>query len=61
MFLRLQTQWRAVDGAFLGLIYDSVMLLLDIESVENKREMFANLQVMEFAALPILNESLKKD
>ena len=56
MFLRLQTQWRIQDGCWLGLIYDSVMLLLGIENVADRREMFADLQVMEFAALPILNE-----
>jgi len=56
MFLRLQTQWRIQDGYWLGLIYDSVMLLLDIENVADRRLMFADLQIMEFAALPILNE-----
>ena len=56
MFLRLQTQWRIQDGYWLGLIYDAVVILLDIENVVDRREMFADLQVMGFAALPILNE-----
>ena len=60
MFLRLQTQWRIQDGCWLGLIYDSIVVLLDLESIPNRKEMFGDLQVMEFAALPILNEKLNE-
>lgn len=56
MFMRLQTQWRVQDGFWLGIIYDSVVVLLDIEGVDDRREMFADLQVMEFAALQVLND-----
>lgn len=59
LFMRLQTQWRASDGFWLGLIYDSIVVLLELEDVPNRRETFADLQIMEFAALQVLNE--KKD
>lgn len=60
MFLRLQTQWRVSDGCFLGLIYDSVFRLIDLESIDDKRGMFADIQTMEFSAIPVINEKRDK-
>jgi hypothetical protein len=57
MFLRLFSQWRIGPmGGFLGLEYAGVETLLRIERVRRRAEMFAKLQVMERAALPVLNE-----
>lgn len=55
LFMKLQTQWVPSMGGLLGLNYQSVLALFTIEGIENQREMLADLQVMEFAALEILN------
>lgn len=56
MFMRLQTQWIIGGmGAYIGLNYQSVEFLFRIEGVKNERELLDDLQVMERAALPIIN------
>lgn len=56
MFMRLQTQWRVIDGGFIGLDYQSVAFLFRIHSVANEAEMMNELQAMEMAALRVLNK-----
>lgn len=60
LFLRLQTQWKtgAMGGIF-GLDYAGLEAVMRMLGIEQKEEMFAKIQVMEFAALPVLNK--KKD
>lgn len=60
IFLRLATQWRlgAMGGVF-GLDYTAVEAVLRMLRTDNPREIFDSIQVMEYAALPVLNE--KKD
>ena len=55
MFMRLQTQWVPSMGGMIGINYQSVEFLFRIEGIENQREMLAELQVMEVAALQVLN------
>lgn len=55
LFMRLQTQWVPSMGGMLGLNYQSVDFLFRIEGIENQREMLADLQIMEVAALQVLN------
>lgn len=55
MFMKLQTQWVPSAGGLLGLNYQSVEFLFRIEGVVKQREMMADLQTMEVAALEILN------
>lgn len=55
MFMRLQTQWVPLMAGVAGLNYQSVQWLFTIEGIENQRELFADLQVMEIAALQVLN------
>ncbi len=56
MFMRLQTQWIVGGmGAFIGLNYQSVEFLFRIEGIEDQRELLADLQIMELAALQGLN------
>lgn len=57
-FLQIQTQWKRLDGSgvVLGLDYASVIAYLNLFlSAEQVKEVFIDIQVMEFAALPILN------
>lgn len=55
MFMRLQTQWIVTMGGIVGLNYQSVEFLFRIEGIDNPREMLADLQVMEAAALDVMN------
>ena len=56
MFMRLQTQWRVIDGGFLGLDYQSAEFLFKIHHVAEQAEMMNDLQAMEMAALQVLNK-----
>lgn len=55
MFMRLQTQWVSTVGGIVGLNYQSAQWLFTIEGVEKPRELLADLQVMEAAALGVMN------
>lgn len=56
MFLRLQTQWNVVaGGGFLGLNYQAAEALFRIHAVQDQAAMMNDLQVMEVAALNVLN------
>lgn len=56
MFMRLQTQWNVIAGAFIGLNYQSAAFLFKIHSVANEAEMMDDLQAMEVAALQVMNK-----
>ena len=61
MFLRMQTQWSMSFSGVVGLKYEVLLSaggLFDIYNVENRREMFEDLKIMEHAALTEMN---KKD
>jgi hypothetical protein len=55
MFLRLQTQWQISAGGVVGLNYQSAEFLFRITGVENPGDLLEGLQVMELAALRVLN------
>tara|TARA_R100001443_G_scaffold18113_1_gene28840 strand:- start:2160 stop:2381 length:222 start_codon:yes stop_codon:yes gene_type:complete len=61
MFLRCQTQWRSGPSGLIGLDYSVVMQFCDLYSVENKKELIDDLQVMEFKALELIDNQMKKD
>lgn len=56
MFLRLQTQWRTSMSGVVGLDYGAVQWMLRLYEVENQRSMLEDLQVMEGAALNMMNK-----
>jgi len=56
MFMRLQTQWNVVVGGFTGLKYEVLRWLCDLYSVEDPKAMLEGIQVMEAAALQVLND-----
>ena len=56
MFLRLQTQWNVINGAFIGLNYQSVDFLFRIHNTEQPSAVMEDLQAMEIAALQVLNK-----
>lgn len=56
MFMRLQTQWNIVPGGvFLGLNYQAAEVLFRIHKVNDRAAMMNDLQLMEIAALNVLN------
>lgn len=55
MFLRCQTQWRTTMSGVLGLDYGALAWLLRLYEVEDQRSMLEDLQVMEAAAMAVLN------
>lgn len=64
MFVRVQTQWRIIGGmgaAYVGLDYQSVAWMFSIYNVENPRQLLEDLQVMEAAALEVLNKRATDD
>lgn len=55
MFLRCQTQWRTTMSGVLGLDYVAVAWLLKLYEAENTRALLEDLQVMEVAAMMVIN------
>ena len=55
MFLRCQTQWRVGISGIIGLDYTSVLEMIKLYLVEDTVAMLENLQIMEAAALRIIN------
>ena len=59
MFLRMSTQWNVTMGGYVGLKYEVLLGaggLMTLYDVDNPRELLEGLQVMEVAALAILNK-----
>jgi hypothetical protein len=59
VFLRLNTQWRYLAGysqaTCLGLDYNSMDFVFKILGIKKRREVFDGLQIMEAAALDLIN------
>lgn len=45
-----------MGAVYVGLDYQALAWVFDIYNVEDRRQLFEDLQVMEAAALPILNQ-----
>jgi hypothetical protein len=56
MFLRGQTQWRATMGGVLGLDYGALAWLFRLYEVTDQRAVLEDLQIMESAAMLVMNE-----
>ena len=56
MFLRCQTQWRTTASGVCGLDYSAVEWLFRLYEVEDQPAVLEDLQVMEAAAVKILNK-----
>jgi hypothetical protein len=59
MFLRLGTQWNTSMAGLTGLNYPSLECLCKLYSVKDPVAMFEGVQVMELAALTVLNSKRK--
>ena len=56
MFLRCQTQWRTTMSGILGLDYGALAWLFRLYEVTDQRAVLEDLQVMESAAMLVMNE-----
>jgi hypothetical protein len=56
MFLRVQTQWRTTMSGVIGLDYAAVRWLFKLYDVEEPRSLLEDLQVMEAAAMMVINK-----
>lgn len=56
MFIRAATQWRMGPSGPTGLDYTAVFQLMALYDINNKQELFEQLQIMEYAALVKLSE-----
>ena len=56
MFLRCQTQWRVGISGIIGLDYTSIIEMIKLYLVEDTVAMLENLQIMEAAALQVINK-----
>ena len=60
LFLRVQTQWRTSMAGVTGLDYASVVATAKLYSIEDLPSVFEDLQVMEIAAMNLLNKKEAK-
>lgn len=62
IFIALATQWRCIGSmasiSYQGLEYSAIKSTLELMAIKRKKwpEIFSNLQMMEAAALKVLNE-----
>ena len=57
LFLRCQTQWRTSVAGITGLDYSGVAIVINMYGY--KPEIFEDLQIMEIAAIELLNKEKK--
>lgn len=56
VFRRLHTQWKlGAFGGFFGLDYPGVQVVIGFRAPADPTEVFEQIQIMERAALPVLN------
>jgi len=59
MFIRMSTQWHTSMAGLTGLNYPSLEWLCKLYSVKDPVAIFEGMQVMELAALAVLNANRK--
>ncbi|PRC93089.1 DUF1799 domain-containing protein [Solimicrobium silvestre] len=53
-FIALSTQWKVGMNGVTGLDYAAVLLVMDLFEVDDKKEVFSGLQMMEVEALKFM-------
>ena len=59
LFIRMMTQWRTTMGGGIGLDYSVLQMLFDLYDIDNRKEIFENIQVMEQEAMIHMNKVKK--
>ena len=58
-FLKMMTQWRTTMSGVIGLDYSVLQMLFDLYDIDNRKEIFENIQVMEQEAMIHMNKEKK--
>ena len=58
-FIKMMTQWRTTMGGVIGLDYSVLQMLFDLYDVDNRIDIFEDIQVMEREAMKHLNKEKK--
>ena len=58
-FIKMMTQWRTTMGGVIGLDYSVLQMLFDLYDIDNRKEIFENIQVMEQEAMLHMNKDRK--
>mgnify|MGYP003129306709 FL=1 len=58
-FIKMMTQWRTTMGGVIGLDYSVLQMLFDLYDIDNRKEIFENIQVMEQEAMLHMNKERK--
>ena len=59
LFIKLMTQWRTTMGGVIGLDYTVLQMLFELYDVNNRQEIFEDIQVMEREAIIHMNKDKK--
>ena len=59
IFIKLMTQWRTTMGGVIGLDYSVLQMLFELYDIDNRQEIFENIQIMEQEALIHMNKERK--
>ena len=59
LFIKMMTQWRTRMGGVIGLDYSVLQMLFDLYDIDNRKEIFENIQVMEQEAMIHMNKVKK--
>jgi len=59
LFIKLMTQWRTTMGGVIGLDYTVLQMLFDLYDIDNRKEIFEDIQVMEQEAMLHMNKDRK--
>ena len=59
LFIKMMTQWRTTMGGVIGLDYSVLQMLFDLYDVNNRTDIFEDIQVMEREAMSHMNKEKK--
>ncbi len=59
IFIRMMTQWRTTMGGVIGFDYNVLQMLFEMYDIDNRKEIFEDIQVMEREAMIHMNKDSK--
>ena len=59
LFIKLLTQWRTSMGGVIGFDYNVLQMLFELYDIDNRKEIFEDIQVMEREAIIHMNKDNK--
>ena len=59
LFTKMLTQWRTTMGGVIGFDYNVLQMLFEMYDIDNRKEIFEDIQVMEREAMIYMNKDKK--